>query len=42
MMGSEPGSLRLLSVTWLCNESEEESIQHKISVKERIHVTEYI
>lgn len=42
MLGSESGSVRLLSVIRLCDESEEESVKPKISVKERIHMTEYI
>lgn len=43
MMGREPGSVRLLSVARLCDESwEEESFNYKISVKVRIDMTEYI
>lgn len=43
MIGWEPGSVRLLSVARLCNESwKEESFNYKISVKERTDMTECI
>ncbi len=42
MTGWEPGSVRLLSVARLSNESwGEESFNYEISVKERIDMTEY-
>lgn len=43
MMGCEPGSVRLLSGARLGIKNwKEESFKYKISVKERIDMTEYI